>query len=130
MKFDKFTLKAQEAMATSQQKAMAQSHTILSPLHLLYALLEDNHGMPTLILNKIGSNPDRIRQMAESEMNRLPKGKTGGQMILPDSAFQQIILDAQNRADKMGDEYLSTEHFFLSLSDIPSDGKFHYRQPD
>lgn len=123
MKFDKFTLKAQEAMATSQQKAMAQSHTILSPLHLLYALLEDNHGMPTLILNKIGSNPDRIRQMAESEMNRLPKGKTGGQMILPDSAFQQIILDAQNRADKMGDEYLSTEHFFLSLSDIPSDAK-------
>lgn len=123
MKFDKFTLKAQEAMATSQQKAMAQSHTILSPLHLLYALLEDNQGMPTLILNKIGSNPDRIRQMAESEMNRLPKGKTGGQMILPDSAFQQIILDAQNRADKMGDEYLSTEHFFLSLSDIPSDAK-------
>ena len=123
MKFDKFTLKAQEAMATSQQKAIAQSHTILSPLHLLYALLEDNQGMPTLILNKIGSNPDRIRQMAESEMNRLPKGKTGGQMILPDSAFQQIILDAQNRADKMGDEYLSTEHFFLSLSDIPSDAK-------
>ena len=40
MKFDKFTLKAQEALATAQQMAMAKSHTILSPLHLLSALLE------------------------------------------------------------------------------------------
>ena len=45
MKFDKFTLKAQEALATAQQVAMAKSHTILSPLHLLSALLSDEGGV-------------------------------------------------------------------------------------
>ncbi|MHC4524914.1 MAG: Clp protease N-terminal domain-containing protein, partial [Planctomycetota bacterium] len=45
MKFDKFTVKAQEAMATSQQLALARSHTILNPLHMLYALLDDEQGM-------------------------------------------------------------------------------------
>ncbi|HOQ04093.1 MAG TPA: ATP-dependent chaperone ClpB [Anaerohalosphaeraceae bacterium] len=122
MKFDKFTLKAQEALATSQQVAMARSHTVLSPLHLLFALLSDEEGMVPLILKKIGSRLDRIRQMTESEMNRLPKGKVSGQ-ILPDSAYQQVILDAQNRADRMGDEYLSTEHLLLALADIQSDAK-------
>ncbi len=54
-------------------------------------------------------------------MNRLPQGK-GGQ-LMPDAALNQIVLDAQNRADKMGDEYLSVEHLFLSLASIESDAK-------
>lgn len=122
MRFDKFTVKAQEALATAQQIAMERSHTVLSPLHLLSALLSDDEGMASMIIKKIGSRIERIRQMTESEMNRLPRGKVSGQ-ILPDSAFQQVILDAQNKADKMGDEYLSTEHLLLSLADIQSDAK-------
>jgi len=122
MKFDKFTVKAQEALATAQQIAMERSHTVLSPLHLLSALLSDEEGMASMILKKIGSRIERIRQMTESEMNRLPRGKVSGQ-IFPDSAFQQVILDAQNKADKMGDEYLSTEHLLLALAEVQSDAK-------
>jgi len=122
MKFDKFTVKAQEALATAQQIAMEHSHTVLSPLHLLSALLSDDEGMASMIIKKIGSRIDRIRQMTESEMNRLPRGKVSGQ-IFPDSAFQQVILDAQNKADKMGDEYLSTEHLLLALAEVQSDAK-------
>jgi len=122
MKFDKFTVKAQEALATAQQIAMEHSHTVLSPLHLLSALLSDEEGMASMIIKKIGSRIERIRQMTESEMNRLPRGKVSGQ-IFPDSAFQQVILDAQNKADKMGDEYLSTEHLLLALAEVQSDAK-------
>lgn len=122
MKFDKFTVKAQEALATAQQIAMERSHTVLSPLHLLSALLSDEEGMASMIIKKIGSRIERIRQMTESEMNRLPRGKVSGQ-IFPDSAFQQVILDAQNKADKMGDEYLSTEHLLLALAEVQSDAK-------
>jgi ATP-dependent Clp protease ATP-binding subunit ClpB len=75
-----------------------------------------------MIIKKIGSRIERIRQMTESEMNRLPRGKVSGQ-IFPDSAFQQVILDAQNKADKMGDEYLSTEHLLLALAEVQSDAK-------
>ena len=122
MKFDKFTVKAQEAMATSQQLAMARQHTVVTPLHILHALLEDEQGLTSLILNKIGSNVDRIRQMTDSELNRLPTGQTGG-MIMPDPAFSQVVLDAQNKADALGDEFLSVEHILMSLADVKSDAK-------
>ena len=122
MKFDKFTVKAQEAMATSQQLAMAGSHTIVTALHLLAALLQDEQGIAVMLLKKIGTNADRIKEMTDSELNRLPKGQTGG-MIMPDPAYSQIVLDAQNKADKMGDEFLSIEHLLMSLADIKSDAK-------
>lgn len=122
MKFDRFTVKAQEAIATSQQMAMRNSNTVLSALHLLSALLQDDEGLPVLLLKKIGSNPDRLRQMTESELSRLPKGQISG-MLMPDNAYQQVILDAQNKADTMGDEFLSVEHLLMSLADIKSDAK-------
>lgn len=102
MKFDKFTLKAQEALATAQQIAMAKSHTVLSPLHLLSALCGDSAGFAVAILKKVGANVSRIRSMAESELGRLPQGKISGPHI-PDPALGQVVLDAQNRADGMGD---------------------------
>ena len=69
MKFDKFTLKAQEALATAQQIAMAKSNTILSPLHLLSAICSDESGVAVMILNKIGTNVGQF------------KGMTGGKKI-------------------------------------------------
>ena len=111
MKFEKFTVKAQEALATAQQIAMAKSHTTLTPLHLLSALVNDDSGITALTLKKIGANVEQIRSMTESELNRLAQGKTT--QIMPDPAFSQIVLDAQNRADAMKDEYLSVEHLFL-----------------
>lgn len=123
MKFDKFTLKAQEALATAQQVAMAKSHTVLSPLHLLNAMLEDDTGVVVMVLKKMGANISRLKDMTESELNRLPKGQSSGGMIMPEPAFNQIVLDAQNRADKMGDEYLGVEHLFLSLASVQSDAR-------
>ena len=122
MKFDKFTLKAQEALATAQQIAMAKSHTILSSLHLLSAILSDDEGIAGQIFKKIGANAGRIKDMTESELGRLAQGAGGGQ-LMPDPVLNQIVLDAQNRADKMEDEYLSVEHLLLSLAAVKSDAK-------
>jgi ATP-dependent Clp protease ATP-binding subunit ClpB len=122
MKFDKFTLKAQEALATAQQLAMAKSHTVLSTLHLLSALLNDETGIVVMVLKKIGANVSRLKDMTESELKRLPQGQ-GGNLFTPEPAFNQIVLDAQNRADAMGDEYLGVEHLFLSLASVQSDAK-------
>jgi len=97
MKFDKFTLKAQEALATAQQLAMAKSHTVLTPLHLLSALCSDENGLVIMVLKKIGANISRLKNMIESELGRLPQGQSSGQ-IIPDPAFNQIVLDAQLRA--------------------------------
>ncbi len=124
MKFDKFTLKAQEALATAQQIVMARSHTVLTPLHLLSALCGDDTGMAVMILKKIGANVARVKEMTESELNHLPQGTSpGGAQLMPDPALSQVVLDAQNRADKMGDDYLSVEHLLISLASIQSDAK-------
>jgi ATP-dependent Clp protease ATP-binding subunit ClpB len=124
MKFDKFTLKAQEALATAQQIVMARSHTVLTPLHLLSALCSDDDGMAVMALKKIGANVARINQMTESELSRLPQGTApGGAQLMPDPALSQVVLDAQNQADKMGDDYLSVEHLLISLASIDSDAK-------
>ncbi|MGA2324201.1 MAG: ATP-dependent chaperone ClpB [Sedimentisphaerales bacterium] len=122
MKFDKFTLKTQEALATAQQTAMAKSNTVLSPLHLLSAIVGDDEGIGQEILKKIGANIGRIRDMTEGELRRLPQGKTSGQ-LMPDPAFNQIVLDAQNMADSMGDEYLSVEHLLMSLVSVQSEAR-------
>jgi len=121
MKFDKFTLKAQEALATAQQIAMAKSHTILSPLHLLSAVCSDENGVTVMILKKIGANLSQINDMTESELARLPRGNNV--QVMPDPTFNQVVLDAQNQADKMGDEYLSVEHLLLSLALVQSDAR-------
>jgi ATP-dependent Clp protease ATP-binding subunit ClpB len=122
MKFDKFTLKAQEALATAQQMAMAKSHTMMTPLHLLSAVCSEDTGVAVEILKKIGANVGRIKEMVESELGRLPEGKSSNQ-LMPDPALGQIVLDAQNRADAMGDEYLSVEHLLISLASVNSDAK-------
>ncbi len=122
MKFDKFTLKAQEALATAQQIAMAKSHTVLSALHLLKAICDDDQGVGVMILKKIGANITQIKSITESELARLPKGQSTGQ-IMPDPSINQVVLDAQNQADKMGDEYLSVEHLLLSMAIVESNAK-------
>ncbi|MEE9370012.1 MAG: ATP-dependent chaperone ClpB [Sedimentisphaerales bacterium] len=122
MKFDKFTLKAQEALATAQQIAMAKSHTVLSALHLLSALCSDDTGVVIMILKKIGANIFQLKDMTDSELGRLPQGENTAQ-LMPDPALNQIVLDAQNRADAMGDEYLSVEHLFLAIASVQSDAK-------
>jgi len=122
MRFDKFTLKAQEAIATAQQTAMARSHTVLSPLHLLSAVCKDDEGVAVMAVKKIGADVTALRDMIDSELARLPQGQAGSQ-IMPDPSFNQIVLDAQNRAEKAGDEYLGVEHLFYSLASVDSIAK-------
>ncbi|AQQ09582.1 Chaperone protein ClpB 1 [Sedimentisphaera cyanobacteriorum] len=119
MKFDKFTVKAQEALATAQQIAMAKKNTVLSPLHLFSAILDDEDGVAGQVFEKLGVKVSRLKEMTESEIMKLSTGKTGS-MIMPDMQLNQIVLNAQNEADQMGDEYLSVEHILISLAKVES----------
>ena len=121
MKYDNYTIKAQEALASAQQHAMAKGNTVLSTLHLLHALLDDDKGIAATILQKIGANVPHVRGMVESELGRLPVGKT--EQIMPDQTFRQVMLDAHNQADTMGDKFVGVDHLLLSLAQIKSDAQ-------
>jgi len=121
MRFDKFTIKAQEAVARAQELAQQRNHSEIMPMHLLAAMLAETEGVVGPILQKVGANIGRVQQMIDSELERLPKA-TGTQLGLA-RATQDVLNAAQKEADRLKDEYLSTEHLLLTLSEAKSEAK-------
>ena len=72
-RFEKLTVKGQEALQNAQQIAEQNGHQQLQPLHLLKALLDENQGIVRPLLTKIGANVGQLETMVASELNRLPK---------------------------------------------------------
>ena len=123
MRFDKFTVKAQEAIQTAQEIATSDSHGTLGPLHLLAGLLRDGEGGIVIpILEKAGCNAERIKSMTESELGRLPKVSGGGQLAA-DQALNQVMVQAKKEAETLKDQYISTEHLLLALLEVESTAK-------
>ena len=112
MRFEKFTIKAQEAVVRAQQIAEQQSHAEITPLHLLSALLAESDGVVKPLLQKLGADPDRLSQLTESELQRLPKAT--GTQTGPSRTLNDVFNHAQKDADRLKDEYVSTEHLLLA----------------
>jgi ATP-dependent Clp protease ATP-binding subunit ClpB len=121
MRFDKYTIKAQEAVVRAQELAREHDHAEIKPLHLLAALLGEEEGVVHPLLQKIGANAGRIRQVVDSELQKLPKA-TGTQTGLA-RGTQDVLAAAQKEADRLKDEYVSTEHLLLALSQVKSEAK-------
>ena len=120
---EKLTVRAQESLARAQRRAAEAQHAELGPLHLLAGLLdEDQGGVIVAVLEKIGASVSRLREITESELNRLPK-VSGGSMPVAGTALANILLTAEKQASEMKDEYISTEHLLLALAKIKSDAR-------
>ncbi len=121
MRFDKFTTKAQEAVSRAHELAQEKGNAEILPLHLLGALLAEEEGVVRPLLQKIGANAGRIRQIVDGEMDRLPSA-TGTQLGMARST-QDVFRQAQKEADRLKDEYVSTEHLLLALTQVKSEAK-------
>ncbi len=121
MRFDKFTVKAQEAVMRAQELAQQKDHAEILPLHVLGALLGEEEGVVRPLLQKLGANTEQISQIVNGELERLPKA-TGTQTGMSRSA-QDVFNDAQKEADRLKDEYVSTEHLLLALSKVKSEAR-------
>jgi ATP-dependent Clp protease ATP-binding subunit ClpB len=121
-RFDKLTVKAQEAIARAQSAAADRGHPQIDPLHLLSALLEETEGVVTPLLQKIGANVPQLKRIVESELGHFPK-VSGGAAPQPGRELGQVLDAAQREADKMKDEFVSTEHLMLALAAVDSKAK-------
>ena len=119
-RFDKLTIKAQEAVARAQELAAAAGNPQIEPVHVLAALLqEESGGIVRPVLEKMGANVGQLEQIVQAELTHLPKTSGGS----PPGLSQQLskVLDAaQAEADTMKDEFVSTEHLLLALAGTPS----------
>ncbi len=114
MKWDKLTVMTQEAFQLAQTKAEEMGHQELKPEHLLWAFLNQEENVVVSILAKIGVSPAKIKDELERALSSFPQVKGAGEIYLS-SSLRGIINEAQKEADKLKDEYISTEHFLLAF---------------
>ena len=118
MRFDKFTLKAQEVIQTAQQLAERFGHQQIEPEHLVRAILEQKEGVIPPLLGKIGADQNQLISSFESALENLPKvsGAGYGQAYLSQRA--KAVLDkAFTEAEQVKDEFVSLEHILLAVTD-------------
>ena len=118
MRFDKFTIKAQEAIQQCQNIAETYQHQEIDVEHLLVALITQGDGVVIPILQKLGTNPKLILGHLDEELKKIPKvyGNGTGQVYMS-PRLNAIFKNAQKEAERLKDEFISTEHLLISIAD-------------
>src|SRR5213594_2629023 len=115
MRLDKFTLRGQEAIQTAIELAERNQNQQVETEHLLCAMLEQPEGIVRPLLGKLGANVQVILNDCQAAISRLPRVQGGQQYFSP--RLSQIFTAALKQADRMQDEYVSTEHLLLAIAD-------------
>jgi ATP-dependent Clp protease ATP-binding subunit ClpB len=122
IRWDKFTVKAQEAVQRANELASEHGNPELAPAHLLAALVEDREGIVAPVLEKIGIGPQAVLSDLYKEIEKLPKvSGSGAQQPSMSSAINQVLEKSFKEADTFKDEYVSTEHILLALTSLKRD---------
>ena len=118
IKFDKFTVKSQEAIGEAQQIASSYNHQEIREEHLLLALIGQKDGVIPSILQKLEINPEEFKSNLKKMLEKIPKvyGDAGGQQYIGTS-LNNILNSAIQGAGKVKDEFVSTEHILIALTD-------------
>src|SRR2546429_7209705 len=121
IRWDKFTVKAQEAVQRSSELASEHGNPEVPPLHLLAALLEDKEGIVSPIMDKIGIGAQSVLSDLYQSMERLPKISGAAAQATLSQAANQLLDRAFKEADNFKDEYVSTEHLLLAATQLKRD---------
>jgi len=121
-RFDKFTIKAQEAVQNAVELAGERGNPQVTPVHLLHALVAEREGIVRPLLEKIGTDRGHLERIIEAELSHLPKVQ-GGAQPQPDQELVKVFDTASTESNTMKDEFVSTDHLLLALAKVPSKAK-------
>ena len=113
MTFDKFTIKAQETVQEAVNLAQRSGQQSIEPVHLLKALMDKARDVSNFIFQKLGVNTQQVEMLLEQEIKHLPRVQ-GGQPYLSNDT-NQILVNAENISQKMGDQFVSVEPILLAI---------------
>src|SRR6202790_4093265 len=116
MKLDKFTERAQEALQGAAELARERGQQAVEPEHLLLALVREEEGVARTLLERAGASVPALQPALVSAVERFPKVSGSGQPYLS-PALNKALEQAENEAERLKDEYISTEHLLLALTD-------------
>src|SRR5271156_970521 len=120
LRFDKFTVKAQEALQSAQDMASRTGQQQVEPLHLLWALAAQGDGVVPPLLEKLGGSPTSLASEIEKQVERLPKVSGASEQSLS-RASNEVLERAFDEAQRLKDEYVSTEHILLGIASADRD---------
>src|SRR5246127_1084511 len=121
IRWDKFTVKAQEAVQRANELASEHGNPELQPAHLLAALLEDKEGIVPPVLEKIGIGPQAVLSEVYREIEKLPKVSGQSAQATLSNEVNKLLEDAFKEAANFKDEYVSTEHLLLAITHLKRD---------
>lgn len=123
MDFEKFTERSRGFVQAAQTIAAREDHQKLAPEHLLKALMDDDQGLASNLIQKAGGNPALVRGSVDAALEKLPKvsGDTG--QVFLDSTTNKVLGEAQEIAKKAGDSFVPVERLLMALSMVKSKAK-------
>src|SRR5246127_5542616 len=121
IRWDKFTVKAQEAVQRANELASEHGNPELQPAHLLAALLEDKEGIVPPVLEKIGIGPQAVLSEVYREIEKLPKVSGQAAQATLSNEVNNLLEQAFKEAANFKDEYVSTEHLLLAITHLKRD---------
>ena len=121
IRFDKYTRKAQEAVQRAQSMAVNSQHQQVEPTHLLVALAEEKAGVVEAVLTKIGIGARVLEADSKKLLSNIPQVQGAEAGMYLSQGLAGMFQGAQKEAERFQDEFISTEHLLLALSQSKSD---------
>ena len=116
MNLEKLTNRSREALQAAHNEAIERNQQELRPLHILHALLNQEDSLVASLLQKMDINVSRVKTDVEQALNAIPAVTgSGASQVYQSREFSELLLNAGKEAEKMKDEYISVEHFFIAL---------------
>ena len=122
MRFDRMTIKLQEAITASQSLAEKENHQAIDCEHLLLCLLEEPEGIAMALVKKVGVDPARLVTELDAARKNFPRVTGGSNQLFISATLKEAIEKGFEEAGKMKDEFLSTEHIFLAVAQNAKSG--------
>lgn len=116
-----FTTKSQEALQRAYRLAAERKHQQIEPVHLLAALLSQEEGIVVPILKNLEINTSLLKDQVLAKLSNLPSTNTTGLQLFLSPQMANVLQRASEEAEHLGDEYISTEHLFLSIIEAGGD---------
>ncbi len=116
MRLDKLTIKAQEAVQAAHDLAGTRGHQELTPEHVLAALLDQQDGVSSALLRKLGADPAAIREALDRVLDQQPQVRGSTADLYLGRRFKELVEEATRQSKEFKDEYVSSEHVLLALS--------------
>ena len=118
MRFDKFTLKVQEAIQEAQTLANSYGHQAIEPEHLLVSFLRQEDGIVGAILNKLNASPQKIEKELDDYLKKQPRVQgAGAEQVYMGGRLNKIFNKALTEAAQLKDEYVSAEHVLITIAE-------------